>query len=361
VDVPASFYVALTALGAWRWLNSHAWRDALLTGISAGLAMWTKSDALTLLVSLVALGLLAAFIQARNRSERPSPQALWMQAILMAGAILAVAGPWYARNLAELGFLLPNTAWTYLAPHDMASLLVMVRNPQDFRGSGWLFAGSLVYGGARVVFTGFRRMSPWTVLLAIVLPFFAAWWWLASYDVRFLVTIVPLLSVVGALMLHETAEMLATRMAPNWQRGATWVGALLVLATAPFALQRAVDSKGAIVQNPLMSDADKHRVRLGGLYDLALAINALPAGSRVLGVPPLAVYHIDWARLPAISDTAPDMPPWNYSQTYDYVAYDFQGKENPGWSYSAVPILNTFDGYYLYATHTINPPAADGS
>jgi hypothetical protein len=99
-----------------------------------------------------------------------------------------------------------------------------------------------------------------------------------------------------------------------------------------------------------MTDAEKHRVRLGGLYDLALAINELPAGSRVSGVPSETLYHTDQTRLGAVSQATTDGPPWSLACTYDYVAYDFHAKATPEWMSVAIPILNTNDGYYLYST-----------
>ena len=206
-----------------------------------------------------------------------------------------------------------------------------------------------------------RRAADWTLLLAFILPFLAAWWWLASYDVRFLVTMVPLLGVTAALMLEEWTHWLTARMTPNWQSISGWVAAVLVVAMAPFALQRAVDSKRAILEHPLMNDVEKHRVRLGGLYDLALAINDLPAGSRVAGVPSETLYHTDSARLGAVNQTATDGPPWSLAGVYDYVAYDFHARPIPQWSTAAIPILHTIDGYYLYATEPPAPVACGSS
>jgi hypothetical protein len=79
-----------------------------------------------------------------------------------------------------------------------------------------------------------------------MLPFIAAWWWLASYDVRFLVTVVPLLGVMGACMIDEAGEWLANRIHPGWGARLAWAAALLALAMMPLALHKSVDGKRAI-------------------------------------------------------------------------------------------------------------------
>jgi hypothetical protein len=99
-----------------------------------------------------------------------------------------------------------------------------------------------------------------------------------------------------------------------------------------------------------MSDMEKHQIRLDGLYDLSIAINHLPAGSRILGVPSLSLYHIDSRRLGAISEARTEDPPWTWTASFDYVVYDFRSQESPAWSSMASALLHTQDGYALYAT-----------
>ncbi len=360
VDVPASFFFALSALAAWRWLDSRTGQDALLTGITAGLAMWTKSSALTLMVTLACLLLIAGWSRRRGGPAASAMPLRWSQVVLVVGGLLVTAGPWYARNLTVLGFFLPDTAWTELARRDLPTLLVMLHDWQEFQICGWLFVGGLVYAAARSVGADPSRKWGWITLLTFVLPFLAAWWWLASYDLRFLVTVVPLLGAMGGCMIDEIVEALAKRLRPGWGARAAWFGALLALAMAPLALHKTIDGKRAILHDPLMSDEDKHRVRLGGLYDLALAINRLPDGSRILGVPSLSLYHIDRGRFQALSEARSEDPPWSLAATYDYVVYRFPAGESAAWASSATPILLTDDGFSLYSTHTPGPSPSSG-
>jgi len=348
-DVPASFYFALSALAAWRWLDSRSRQDALLTGIAAGLALWTKSSALTLLVTLACLIVVAAWTGRRTRPSGSTMPLRWDQIALMVGGLLATAGPWYARNLTVLGFFLPDTVWAEVAPHDLPALLVMLRDWTEFQFCGWLFVGALVYAGARSARADASRARRWMLLLAFVLPFLAAWWWLASYDVRFLVTVVPLLGVTAACMIDEIAEGLAARLSPGWGK---WGVALLALAMLPLALTKAVDGKRAILRDPLMTDEEKHRVRLGGLYDVALAINRLPPGSRILGVPSLSLYAINRSRFQELSEARSEDPPWSLASSYDYVVYRIPPGASLGWLLPATPILQTDDGFFLFSTYT---------
>jgi hypothetical protein len=353
VDVPASFYFALCALAAWRWLESRTWQDALLTGIAAGLAMWTKSSALTLLVTLACL-ILIRWWTATRRPGQALPLR-WGEVALLAGGLLAAAAPWYVRNLTVLGFFLPDTAWTELAQRDLPTLLVMLRDWHQFQLSGWLFAGAILYAGARIVADWSLGRSGWLVLLAFTLPFIAAWWWLASYDVRFLVTVVPLLGVMGACMIDEVGERLANRIPRGWGARLAWAAALLALAMIPLALHKSVDGKRAILNDPRMTDEDKHRVRLGGVYEVALAVNQLPAGSRILGVPSLSLYHIDRGRLGEISEAVSAEPPGSLAAGYDFVVYHFGDADIPAWTLAATSILQTADGYSLYPTFDGEP------
>jgi 4-amino-4-deoxy-L-arabinose transferase-like glycosyltransferase len=355
-DVPAAFYFALSALAAWRWLESRSWQDALLTGITSGLAIWTKSSAITLLLTLASLILIAGWIERRTRRSGSAIPLRWDHVALLIGGLLATAGPWYARNVTVLGFFLPDTAWTEAAPHDLPALLVMLRDWREFQICGWLFAGGLAYAGVRSITAEPARRWGWITLLAFALPFLAAWWWLASYDVRFLVTAVPLLGVTAACMIDEIAEGLAARLSPGWGK---WAVALLTLAMLPLALTKAVDGKRAILRDPLMTDEEKHRVRLGGLYDVALAINRLPPGSRILGVPSLSLYAIDRSRFRELSEARSEDPPWSLASSYDYVVYRIPSGASLGWLLPGPPILQTDDGFYLFSTHTLALPQMD--
>jgi hypothetical protein len=268
---------------------------------------------------------------------------------VLAGALAAIAGPWYVRNWLVFDAVIPVKPWTHLARHDLEPLLVMLRGGNgQFGVPGWLFTAALAFAAVRAVSP--TRSPEWTVLLAFAGPFGAAWWWLASYDGRFLVTVVPVLAVMAALMLEEAARALAAGRPAAWRRRATRMAALGVVILAPFSLRAAIEHKWVLLRTPFLSDADRHRVRLGGVYDLAVALNRLPAGSRILGVPPLARYHLEAGRIEVVDGAPATTPPPALADRCDYVVYRLQGDGQPEWLEGRRPLLRTADGYSLYAT-----------
>jgi hypothetical protein len=133
---------------------------------------------------------------------------------------------------------------------------------------------------------------------------------------------------------------------------------LLVVVMLGAALDRAVDGKRLILQDPTLDDATKHHLRLGGVYDLALTINQLPVGSRLVGVPPLAVYHLELQRLGDVSLAQAGQPPSAEADRFDYVVYNLGAGQLGPWSLTTSPIRVTDDGYALYPTTLNRPPAS---
>jgi hypothetical protein len=346
-DVPAAFFVALSALHAWRWWRSGDDRDGVLTGLGGGLAMWTKNSAVTLPATLAALVALRWLAGRRGGGAGPLR---WRAVWLGAAALVATAGPWYARNLLLFGFLIPpGAAWTHQAPRDLAAALVLARGePQQFWMPGWLFTGAIAAGIWRLVREGPGRAAPWAALLAFVLPFGIAWWALVSYDARLLMPIVPLLAVMGALLLDDLARWARLRLPPAWAARLPWAAALVVLALAPFSLRKAVEHKAVLLTHPALGDVERHRLRLGGLYEIARAVSALPPGSRVVGLPARARYHVEGDRL-HVSDAPASRLPLGQLEEYDYVVLRPDARERPGWLQDRRQILRTGDGYALYA------------
>jgi hypothetical protein len=338
-DVPAAFFVTLSALHAWRWWRSGDDRDGVLTGLAGGLAMWTKNSAVTLPATF------AALVALQWLAGRPLR---WRAVWLGAAAMVATAGPWYARNLLVFGFLVPP-AWTHLAPRDLAAVMVMARaGPQQFWVPGWLFTGAVALGAWRLVREGPARAGPWAVLLAFVLPFGITWWALVSYDPRFLMVIVPLLAVMGALVLDDVGRGVRRHLPPRWAGRLAWAAALVALALAPFSLRKAVEHKAVLLAHPALSDVERHRLRLGGLYEIARAVSALPPGSRVVGLPSRAGYHVDGGGL-RLSDLPASRLSPGQLERYDYVVLRPEDRDAPGALRERRPLLRTGDGYALYA------------
>ena len=356
VDVPSSFYFGLSALFAWRWSQDGGSRNAALAGICAGLALWTKNSAFTLLISLGALIVHRWWVGQRHTTAAGMVPLKLGQIVWLVGGIVATAGPWYIRNLVTFHFIIPPTLWDYAAQHTLPALFKLVWSWRDVGAIGVIYTLSILYGLARLVWH-LKEQPPsgWMILLIMVLPFYAAWWWLASYDIRFLVTIVPLLGVLAGLTIDEWSTLLQKRLSPAWNALAQWAAIACVLALIPFAVSKAVLYKGSILHKPFMGNAEKHRIVLGGLYDVALAVDDLPPGSRIVGVPSAARYHIDLTRFPTVSEQVVEVPPSELAGDYDYAVYRFMEDSPPGWMDDATPpLLRTADGYSLYAV-----PASD--
>ena len=349
-DVPASFYFTLVALFGWRWCREGATKDCLLTGVTAGLALWTKNSALTLLATLPALVALRWWMGSVADSERPARPFRRREAALLFASALAVAAPWYVRNLALFGFLIPESiwaVWSHRLRHNSTTLLAMT-DWRRWAAPGWLFTASLLFGWIAVLRRG-RYAEQWALLLAFALPFYGAWWWKADYDPRLLMLTTPVLAVMAALMLESVAGALKAHLSTVWRSALTAAIAVSLFAMAAFSLRQAVQHKPVIVRHPWSGDEEKHRVCLGGLYDLAMAVNRLPAGSRIAGIPSMSRYHVDSERFTVLPDVNCRVAPQLLSIECDYVVYKFPEKERPDWALDQDWLFHTPDGYWLCA------------
>ncbi|MEO8393965.1 MAG: glycosyltransferase family 39 protein [Chloroflexota bacterium] len=245
VDLPMAFFYTLAAIFALRLYDdsqSNSLINAVLAGALIGLAAWTKNAAL-IGILLLALWLVWCWVNKRIG---------WREVIISLGVCALVAAPWYVRNLIGAGFLIPATAWTDKAQRTLASILVLISSPGDFGVPGWA-----ILFGVFAALPAARRRAPGQLLLLLwTLPFFAAWWLFASYDPRFLLMFLPLLCVLGGDLLARLWEWLDA----VWQPRFLIVIILLTLILIAPILLHAVEYKGAILHNPLMSDADKHAV-----------------------------------------------------------------------------------------------------
>jgi hypothetical protein len=350
VDIPGSFYFCLSALFFWRWWRDGGGRNAALTGIIAGLAMWTKNDALTLLVSLGLLVVLRAWLSRQKAADNGLLPFKWRETALLFAAILVVSGPWYIRNLVVFQFLIPPTVWSAAVQHTLGRFLAMALDWKDISAIGLLFGVSIFYAAVRLLRKGgFRTRSAWLLLLLVTVPFYAAWWWLASYDIRFLIMIVPPLAVMAGLMLDDIVLLAHARLSPAGTLRGQWLAVLCILALSPFSLTKTVEYKGSILSRPLMGIVEKYHIRFGGMYDLAMAVNGLPSGSRIVGVPAGARYYIDLTRLDQVSEVKVNVPPGVLAGQYDFAAYQFADGAVPEWAQAGAPLLRTKDGYFLFA------------
>jgi hypothetical protein len=316
----------------------------VFAGVAAGLAMWTKNSTLALLPSLVCLVVTRPYA----RTGQVFGRWLWRDLAAVLTPIAVVAGPWYLRNQSVFGFLIPPTIWTDSARHTPGALAAMLQSDQHFGISGWVFTAGIVYGLARLS-RGHRDAGRWYVLLVFLMPFAAAWWWAASYESRFLVTMLPIVGAMGALMLADAAAVSVDRLPARGLRVASLAALVILSAATLVALRKTVEHKSVLVRTLWPDDAARHRVRVGGLFGLAAALNALPEASRVGGVPAMARLYLDRRRFTTLDFAPRREPPHLLVHDYDYVVY----RQRPGEPLlfeAAAPIFRTADGYLLVAT-----------
>lgn len=356
-DVPAGFFVVVATVFGWRWWRHRRLEDAILGGIATGLAMWTKNSTLTLVVTgpVLAAGWWWTSRNQHLRSQRDrrtlSPERPWRWAHIAAAAAAAasVAGPFYVRNLIVFGHVVPATAWSDQAHRDLAALVDLLAPSQGFGVVGWLGVAAVMIG---LVHLATRRgVAPEAALItSLVVPFVGSWWWFASYDPRFLVTLLPVAAAFsGALLDRIMTEVEARR----WRHARRLEAVVLVgvLLGTPAALRRAIQHKWALLDEPLMNDAARHRLQVGGLFELGRAIDRLPPESRIAGVPPLARYYLAPERLPNIHWAGADLRPC--AENIDYQIFVLQ--PNDQLNDSTCPgkvLLRTSDGYELVAMAT---------
>ncbi|MDX2161279.1 MAG: glycosyltransferase family 39 protein [bacterium] len=241
VDLPMAFLYALCV-----WFVLRAWEqrsafDALCAGIVLGLAANAKNAAL-LAVPLFICLLFAAVILRRVP---------WQAAPISLAACAGIGAPFYLRNLAGAGFILPATAWTEQAERTVYNLFAFVTQFENFGVVGIMIL--LALAALPFVVRQHRNAMPFGIVLAFALIYFAAWWWFVSYDPRFLLLILPLLTgfsgSIGALAWERIGQPMRRVILPG-----------LLIAACVLTVSRAYYSaeyKDEFLRAPLMSHPDK--------------------------------------------------------------------------------------------------------
>jgi hypothetical protein len=212
---------------------------------------------------------------------------------------------------------------------------------------GWAAAAALLLALWR--FVRRRGDAPIEALfLAVIVPFVAAWWWWASYDPRFLVTVLPAAAALAGVSLDEAIRHLE-RTRPPRARWATGVAVVALLVGVPAALRAAVQHKRALLARPFMGDSERHRLQVDGLFEVGLAIGRLPAGARIAGVPAMARYYLAPERLPFVAWASADEAPC--AGAFDYRVIAAVPRDEPRRApCPGTVVLRTEDGWELVAS-----------
>lgn len=272
-DIPTAFFVTLAIWAAWWMAQDGSARSAFVFGVMTGLAAWSKNSALALGGSMALWIVYVLYLKKNSASLR--------LIFPLAAGLALTAGPWYLRNLIVNGRIVPKTVWIDQAERTAANLAPFVTHPDHFFLPGILFTAGLVFA----LIEALRRKSDGrdaaALLLIGALPFSAAWWWAASYDTRFLLTVLPLFAVMGGRLIVHAGQWLGVSRRPIPALIQVALVIALVAAAIP-AGRKAVIFKDELRRDPLMSDTQRHRVVLGPIYDAARDLKAIPAEGRVL-------------------------------------------------------------------------------
>ena len=103
IDIPSALFFVLCAYASDVWLEARRLRWAVLTGVCAGLALWTKQAGF---LALVPVGVVWACAVARDiwRGDRVSALTGARDGALVLAVAILVGGWWYLRNVYHDGW-----------------------------------------------------------------------------------------------------------------------------------------------------------------------------------------------------------------------------------------------------------------
>ena len=262
-DLPAAAYYVLAAFFAWRLYTSPHPIYALLTGLLASLAAFSKNGALLLAGSLV--GWVIYSYWARWRNPPSSGEAISKQHILlMLIGYLPLVALWYGHAWLAYGWVIPPTGWTDKAIRTLPNLLTPMRQVGNFSIAGVLSVIAWPLLLAQLWRTRWHFDARVVLLFGFTIPFWLVWWWLFSYDPRFLVMIWALMSVAAGWLAVSAHDLLPARAKP----ALNFVLPLLLVAIAAPALFQAVEHKNELLKTPLISEEDRLRLYVHEGFDV---------------------------------------------------------------------------------------------
>jgi hypothetical protein len=204
-DLAVALYCTLMVIGCERWYTLGQRRWLVLCAVFGGLALSVK---LVSAAMVVPVGSLVALRAWSGRGWRPA----WRPAAVFAAVVVLTGGVWYARSWHHLGNpIYPYfNSWFGLDPHTRSTLqtsdsLLAVpwaatMHPERFGGRGMQF-GALFLAllpGLAVVPRVSRDLAR---LIGLAVVFGLAWFGVRQ-DLRFLLPVVPMMSVAGVAVLR---------------------------------------------------------------------------------------------------------------------------------------------------------------
>ena len=259
LDITSGLYFVLCAfaLEIWRQRLDTGW--ALVGGVLAGLALWTKQAGFAVL-AVMGILVLNQSVRSWKQGEPATARLTLKHGLLILAAAFASGGWWYLRNALYDGWnsAVPDAGLYHLltAPRKPIQIIPFMGNFLDF---GWLTA-PLYIAGLGYAFTNPRNPIVRRLLLYCV-PYTILWWWRFSFDARLLLAVLPFYAIlvgatgacgwrrIVAIMPHRTHQFLGIIVILSVTAAGIYqakLGGLLQWATNPGAsyAQRLTRAKG---------------------------------------------------------------------------------------------------------------------
>jgi hypothetical protein len=251
-DLALAFHVGLAIYALLGYLTARRWQWLALAALNMGFALATKN--LALIVLLPSSAGLAGLLWLEERSWRSS----LVRVALFAGISLLIPFPWYLRSWLASGNpvfpdlyhvfgAFPVERWNDITEQGLAAFkdgFGYPRTPLNLLLLPWnITIHAARFGGSLgpiflVLIPGFLwhqfRTAPISWLLAFAVGYILLWVSPASsFQMRFLIAIVPILAVLASLAFTAFMQQF-TR--PGWQRviAPTVITGLLLLNFPPF-------------------------------------------------------------------------------------------------------------------------------
>ncbi|MFZ4826934.1 MAG: ArnT family glycosyltransferase [Phototrophicaceae bacterium] len=254
VDLPMAFYYTLGIVWLLEWERTQSWQAALMSGLLFGWSAWTKNAA------LVAISLFFTYTGFLLTQKKLSLNTC----VIAYSAVMIVAAPWYVRNLVLAGTLTPDTVWAEDAQQGIRTVFALITLPINYGIIGWILQVSVFFTGWQVIFPThpsvfYPAQRTALFLLYWTTPFFMLWLLFASYDPRFLLLYIPLLTVMAGWF----CEMLWIKWLQSWYRRIPiscfkhLIPLCLFVSLLLFSMWHSIDYKRAILDQPFASYDDK--------------------------------------------------------------------------------------------------------
>lgn len=262
LDITTGLYFVLCAfaLELWRRRLDTGW--AIVTGILAGLALWTKQAGFAML-PIIGIVVITQAMRSWKQHEPTIARLTLKHGLLILAVALASCGWWYLRNALYDGWggAIPDAGLYHLliAPRNPLQLIPFLGNFLDF---GWLTA-PLYIAGLAYALNNTRNSTVHRLLLYCV-PYTILWWWRFSFDARLLLAVLPFYAIlVGATGASAWRHIVA--ITPY--RAHQFIGIIVIILITAAGIYQA--KLGGLLQwatNPSASYAQRLTRAKGDLY-----------------------------------------------------------------------------------------------